>query len=152
MMLQRTHRGESILFQRWRWKDPSSRFISSSSTSYCPAPTRHCWPILYNTAAPEHIHVSSRELVAVMDAVCTLATNQASLDERMARAKVTLAQNHAMLLRIMSHLGLPPISVTKPTQSTTREQSAVSAAVASLDILAAAATASDPPASTPRRE
>ena len=114
-----------------------------------PAPTDTAGPSYTAHQSPEHIHVSSRELAAVMDAVCTLATTQASLDERMARAEVTLAQNHAMLLRIMSHLGLPPVSVTESTQPTTRDQSAVSAAAASLDMLAAAATASDPPASTP---
>ena len=92
----------------------------------------------------EHIHVSSRELAAVMDAVCALATTQASLDQRVARVKVTLEQSHAMLLRIMSHLGLPP----EPTQ-TTQDQSA---AVASLDMLVAAAAASNPPASPPPRE
>ena len=31
--------------------------------------------------SPEHIHVSSRELAAVMDVVCALATTQASLDQ-----------------------------------------------------------------------
>ena len=39
---------------------------------------------------PEHVFVSSRELSAVMDVVCTLATTQGSLDQRMARAEVTL--------------------------------------------------------------
>ena len=73
-----------------------------------------------------------------------LATTQASLDQRMARAEATIEHSHAMLLRIMSHLGLPP----EPTQ-TTRDQSA---AVASLDMLAAAAAASDPPAHPPPRE
>ena len=87
-----------------------------------------------------------------MDAVCTLATTQASLDEQMARAKVTLSQNHAMLLRIMSHLGLPPVSVIESTQPTTRDQSTVSVAAAYLDMLAAAAAASNPPTSTPPRE
>ena len=98
---------------------------------------------------PKHFLVSSRELSTVMDVVYTLATTQASLDERMARAEVTLAQNHAKLLRIMSHLGLPPISVTEPTQPTTRDQSAVSVAATSLDMLVAAAAASDAPTSTP---
>ena len=32
--------------------------------------------------SPEHIHISSRELAAVMDVVCALATTQASLDHR----------------------------------------------------------------------
>ena len=94
--------------------------------------------------SPEHVHVSSRELAVVMDAVCTLATTQASLDQRMARAEATIEHSHAMLLRIMSHLGLPP----EPTQ-TTRDQST---AVASLDMLAVVAAASDPPAHPPPRE
>ena len=89
----------------------------------------------------EHIHVSSQELAAVMDAVCALATTQASLDQRLARAEATIEHSHSMLLQIMSHLGLPP----EPTQ-TTRDQSATAA---SLDMLAAAATASDPPAHPP---
>ena len=83
-----------------------------------PAPTDTAGPSYTAQQSPEHIHVSSRELAAVMDAVCALATTQASLDERMARAEVTIAQNHSMLLRIMSHLGLPPVSVTEPTQPT----------------------------------
>ena len=87
-----------------------------------------------------------------MDAVCTLATTQASLDERMAQAEVTLTQNHAMLLQIMSHLGLPPVSMTEPTQPTTRDQSTISVATTSLDMLAAAVAASDPPTSIPPRE
>ena len=91
--------------------------------------------------SPEHIHISSRELAAVMDAVCALATTQASLDQRMARAEATIEHSHAMLLRIMSHLGLPP----EPTH-TTRDQST---AAASLDMLAAAAAASHPPAHPP---
>ena len=114
-----------------------------------PAPTDTIGPSYTSQQSPEHVHVSSRELAAVMDDVCTLATTQASLDERMARAEVTLAQNHAMLLRIMSHLGLPPVSVTECTPPTTRDQFAVAA---SLDMLAAAAEASDPLASTPPQE
>ena len=74
-----------------------------------------------------------------------LATTQVSLDQRMALAEVTIAQNHAMLLRIMSHLGLPPVSETDPAQPT-RDQSTVAA---SLDMLAASAAASDPPTCTP---
>ena len=91
---------------------------------------------------PKHIPGTSKDFLAVLDAVTTLT-------ERMAPAEVTLAQNHAMLLQIQSYLGLPPVSVTEPTQPTTRDQSAVSIFAASLDVLAAAATASDPPASTP---
>ena len=114
-----------------------------------PPPTA---PALTDTVGPsytahqslEHIHASSKELAAVMDAVCALATTQALLDQRVARVEVNLAQSHAMLLQIMSHLGLPP----EPAQ-TTRDQAT---AAASLDMLEAAATASDPPASPPPRE
>ena len=56
-----------------------------------PAPTDTTGPSYTSQQSPEHIHVSSRELAAVMDAVCTLATTQASLNQRMARAEVTLA-------------------------------------------------------------
>ena len=87
----------------------------------------------------EHIHISSRGLAAVMDVVCVLATTQASLDQQMARAEATIEHSHAMLLRIMSHLGLPP----EPTH---RDQSTTAA---SLDMLAAAVAASDPPAHPP---
>ena len=109
-----------------------------------PAPTDTVGPSYTAQLSPEHIQVSSRELATVMNVVCVLATTQASLDQWMARAEATLAHSHAMLLRIMSHLGLP----LEPTQ-TTRDQSA---AAASLDMLAAAVAASDPPAHPPPRE
>ena len=109
-----------------------------------PAPANIAGPSYSAQQSLEHIHVSSRELTAVMDAVCALVTTQASLDQRVARVEVTLAQSHAMLLRIMSHLGLPP----EPTQTTLDQ----SPAAASLDMLAAATAASDPPAFAPPRE
>ena len=117
-----------------------------------PSPLEIAGPSSTSQQSPEHIPVSSRELSAVMDVVHTLATTQASLAERMTRAEVTLAQNHAMLLQIQNHLGLPPVSVTEPTQPTTHDQSTVSVSAASLDMLAAAAAVSDLPASTPPRE
>ena len=117
-----------------------------------PAPLETADPSSTSQQSPEHVPVSSRELSAVMDSVCALDTTQTSLDEWMARAEVTLAQNHTMLLRILSHLGLPPVSVTEPTEPTTRDQSVVSVATASLDMMAATAAALDPPTSTPPRE
>ena len=86
--------------------------------------------------SPEHIHVSSRELAAVMDAVCSLATTQAAQDQRLARAEATLGHCHSMLQQIMTHLGIPhvPDQRDEPT-----------AAAASLDMLAVAAAATDPP-------
>ena len=86
--------------------------------------------------SPEHVQVSSRELAAIKDAVCSIATTQASLDQRLALAEATIEHSHAMLLCIMSHLGLPP----EPTH---RDQST---AAASLDMLAAT---SDSPAHPP---
>ena len=72
-----------------------------------PAPADTAGPSYTAQQSPEHIHVSSRDLAAVMDAVCALATTQASLVQRMDRVEATLAHSHAMLLRIVSYLGLP---------------------------------------------
>ena len=85
--------------------------------------------------SPEYVHVSSREIAGVMDAVCSLASTQASMDQRLTRAETTLEDCHSMLQQIMSHLGLPHV----PTQ---RDEPA---AAASLDMLATAAAASDSP-------
>ena len=104
-----------------------------------PAPAATAGPSYTAQQSSEHIHISSRELAAIMNVVCALATTQASLDQRMARAEATIEHNHAMLLRIMSHLGLLPEPIH-------RDQST---ATASLDMLAAAAAASDPPAHPP---
>ena len=109
-----------------------------------PAPADTAGPSYIAQQSPEHIHVSFKELTAIMDDVCTLATTQVSLDQWLARAEATIEHSHAMLTRIMSHLGLPP----EPAQ-TTRDQST---AAASLDMLAAAAAASDLPAHPPPRE
>ena len=87
--------------------------------------------------SPEYVHVSTRELAGVMDAICSLASTQASMDQRLTRAETTLEQCHTMLQQIMSHLGLPHV----PDH---RDEPAA-AAVASLDMLATAAAASDPP-------
>ena len=80
-----------------------------------PAPADTASPSYIAQQSQEHIHISSRELAAVMDAVCALATTQASLDQRLAQVEATIEHSHAMLTRIMSHLSLPP----EPTQTTT---------------------------------
>ena len=85
--------------------------------------------------SPEYVHVSTRELAGVMDAVCSLASTQASMDQRLTRVETTLEQCHTMLSQIMSHLGLPHV----PTH---RDEPATAAAAASLDVLA---RATDPP-------
>ena len=104
----------------------------------------------------EHSPVTSRDFLVVMDAVRTLAAisaslaaSQTALAERMAPAEVTLTQNQAILLQIQSDLGIPPVTVIAPIQPTTHGQSAILASSASLDVLAAATAATDPPASTP---
>ena len=115
-----------------------------------PAPPETAGPSSTSQQPSEHIPVTSRDFLAVMDVVRTLATTTASLTasqtafiERMARAEVTLTQNQAILLQIQSHLGLPPITMTEPIHHTTHDQSAASASTASLDVLAAAVVASD---------
>ena len=118
--------------------------LSPPPPPFAPAVADIAGPSYIAQQSPKHIHISSRELAAVMDVVCALATTQASLDQRMARAEATIEHSHAMLLRIMSHLGLSP----EPTQ-TIREQST---AVASLDMLETAATESNPPTHPPPRE
>ena len=59
--------------------------------------------------SPEYVHVSTRELAGVMDAVSSLASTQTSMDRRLTRAETTLEQCHTMLSQIMSHLGLPHV-------------------------------------------
>ena len=89
---------------------------------------------------------------ALATTTASLATSHTALDERMARAEFTLMHNQAILLQIQSHLGLPPVTVTEPIQPTTHDQSVVSALAATLNVLVAAAVASDAPASTPPPE
>ena len=124
-----------------------------------PAPPETAGPSSSSQQPPEYILVTSRDFLVVMDVVRALATtiaslaaSQTALAERMARAEVTLMQNQAILLQIQSHLGLPPVTVTEPIQSTSHDQSTVSASAASLDVLATTAVASDPPTSTPPPE
>ena len=45
-----------------------------------------------------YVHVSSRELAGVLDAVCSLATTHASMDQRLTRVETTLEHCHTMLL------------------------------------------------------
>ena len=93
-----------------------------------PAPPETASPSSSSQQPSEHIPVTSRDFLAVIDAVRALATTTASLAasqtalaERMASAEVTLAQNQAILLQIQSSLGLPPVTVTEPVQPTTHD-------------------------------
>ena len=85
--------------------------------------------------SPEYVHVSTRELASVMDDVCSLASTQASIEQRLTRSETTLEHCHTMLLQIMSHLGLSHVPDHRDEP----------VATASLDMLATAAATSDPP-------
>ena len=85
------------------------------------APLKTAGPSSTSQQPFERIPVTSRDFLAVMNAVRTLtatfaslAPSQTALAKRMARAEVTLAQNQAILLQIQSHLGLPPVTMTEP--------------------------------------
>ena len=64
--------------------------------------------------SPEYTHVSSREIVGVIDAIFTLAATQAA---QHAAQEQRLTQCYTMLQQIMTHLGLPhvPGQRKKPT-------------------------------------
>ena len=100
------------------------------------APTDTPGPSYTAQHSPKYVHVSTRELAGVMDAICSLASTQVSMDQRLTRAETTLEQCHTMLSQIMSHLGLPHVPAHQDEPATT--------AAASLDVLAAAAAATDP--------
>ena len=90
------------------------------------APPETAGPSSTSQQPSVHIPVTSRDFLAVMDAVRTFtatsasfAASQTALAERMARVEVALAQNQTILLQIQSYLGLPPVTVTAPIQPTT---------------------------------
>ena len=87
--------------------------------------------------SPENVHISTRELAGVMDVVCSLASTQALMEQRLTRAETNLEHCHTMLQQIMSHLGLPHVPAHR--------YESTAATAASLDMLAAAAAATDPP-------
>ena len=115
--------------ERERSPAPYMSPASPPPHSTSPATTDTPSPSYSAHHSPEYVHASSREIAGVMDAICALAATQAAQDQR-------LAQCHSMLQQIMTHLGLPrdPDQREEPTT-----------AVASLDVLAAATAATDPP-------
>ena len=112
-------------------RSPPSPTLPTSSAAAADTPG----PSYTSHHSPEYVHASSREIVGVMDAICSLAATQAAQDQRLDRAEATLEDCRSMLQQIMTHLGLP----RAPVQ---RDEPAV---VASLDVLAAAAATTDPP-------
>ena len=57
---------------------PPPSALASADTPGPPCSAQH---------SPEHVHVTSREIAGVMDVVYSLATTQASMDQRLARAE-----------------------------------------------------------------
>ena len=112
---------------------PSSHPPPASATALADTPG----PSYTTQHSPEYVHISTRELAGVMDAACSLASTQASMDQRLTRAETTLDHCHTMLLQIMSHLGLPHVPAHRDEPA--------AAATASLDMLATVAAALDPP-------
>ena len=112
---------------------PPSPPAPASATAHADTPG----PSYIAQHSSEYVNVSTRELAGVMDAVCSLASTQASMDQRLTRGETTLEQCQTMLQQIMSHLGLSHV----PTH---RDEPTITAA-ASLDVLAAAPAATDPP-------
>ena len=112
---------------------PSSPHPHATSTAAADTPG----PSYTSHHSPEYDRASSREIAGVMDDICSLAATQAAQDQRLDRAEATLEDCRSMLQQIMTHLGLPraPVSRDEPT----------TVAAASLDVLAVAAAATDPP-------
>ena len=104
---------------------PPSPHPHATSTAAADTPD----PSYTSHHSPEYVQASSREIAGVMDAICSLAATQAAQDQR-------LAQCHSMLQQIMTHLGLFRVPDQREEPTT--------AAAASLDVLAAAAAATDP--------
>ena len=61
------------------------------------APTDTPGPSYTTQHSPEYVHVSIRELAGLMDVVYSLASTQASMDQRLTGAKTTLEQCHHAL-------------------------------------------------------
>ena len=139
MRRQRTPRGEMIMLLRSRWRGVQCQIypLSPPPPASATAPTDTPGPSYTALHSPEYVHISTRELACVMDGDCSLASTQASMDQRLTRAETTLEHCHTMLLQIMSHLGLPHVP--------THRDEPTAAAAASIDMLAIAAAASDPP-------
>ena len=108
---------------------------------------------------PQHITISTRDFLAIIDAVRTLFVTSASFEAahatpagRMTLTEAADAQNHVILVQIQSPLGLPLISPSVPAQASSVHRPSVPAPfaqpalVAPLDLLAAAPVAATHPA------
>ena len=69
----------------------TSQHSTSATAANTPSPSYSAHHSL------EHIHVSSREIAGVMDAICSLVATQAAQDQRLDRAEATLEDYRSML-------------------------------------------------------
>ena len=129
---EHSHRGGSHASEPEMERSPVPDRSPPSSTlpTSAAAPADTPGPSFTSQHSPEYVHAISREIAGVMNAICSLAATQAAQDQR-------LAHCHSMLQQIMTHLGIQHV----PDQ---RDELAA-ASVDSLDVLAAAAAATDPP-------
>ena len=131
-----------------------------------PLPSVFLGPHGPSTAPLQHITISTRDFLTIMDAIhmqsitaASFVTAHAALADRMTRTKADmaqtiaiLAQNQAILMQIQSYLGLPAISPYVPAQTVPAPTQAgpvpppPPAPVGSLAVLAVAAIAATPPA------
>ena len=114
---------------------PAPTATEGPSTSVAPQPSTSAAP-----PPPQHISISTRDFLVIMDAVRSFSATSASftaaqtalaermahiegahisLAERMARTEAAVEQNHAILVQLQCHMGLPPIPPSVPTFSAT---------------------------------
>ena len=74
-------------------RSPPSPTLPTSAA----APADTLGPSFTSQHSLEYVHASSREIAGVMDAICSLATTQAALDQSLDRAEATLEDCHSML-------------------------------------------------------
>ena len=146
---------------------PSAPVSSIPSEPSAPMPTAHSdisGPI---TSAPpqQYITISIRDFLTIMEAVRTFSTTAASfaashatlayrmarIEAAMAQTSAILAQDKAILMQLQSHMGLPVVSPYVLAQAYATPPPAGSAPpplapADPLDVLAAAAASTTPPA------
>ena len=97
--------------------------VTTTESPAPPTPTATEEPST-SAAPPQHISISTRDFLAIMDAVRSFSATSTSftathtvLGEMMACIEAAVAQNHAILVQLQCHLGLPPIPPSVPTQA-----------------------------------
>ena len=94
---RRDNHAPEVEMERSPMPDISAPSHPPPASATAPAPADTLGPSYTAQHSPEYVHVSTRELAGVMDAVCSLASTQASMDQRLTRAETTLEQCHTML-------------------------------------------------------